>query len=399
MPAAPPQFNLRQWENQFLTDIGAPKSAWASDYNFLNQWVGREGGMATKGYNPLFTTMTGPNLPGSWSTNSVGVQAYPTMQEGALANAEAIQGSNPGYAQLLQGLRAGNLDPSGTYQGLGTWSGNSYNTIAGSSVANPNDVFGQPNPAYGAPPGLTGQALANWLASQAGAKNAAADQQMTLVAQAQMEQWVQDQSGYARTQSGYDTLNLALSQQDLASQEAALQRQLGLAPKEQAIQEKEYGQEFADMLRNYQSNKESQLGSQAGAGNFFTRGARTDRSNLLAGYQSQHNMLALQKQGEELNYREQINQLKDQQAALKRMGERYGISAAEIKTRLAQQLSNIRYGGLQSLYPLSQQLSQDQLTQDLANFYAQGIQPTGTTNPPGKPKPKPKKPKPHPGIS
>jgi hypothetical protein len=224
---------------------------------------------------------------------------------------------------------------------------------------------------------------------------------MTLVAQAQMEQWVQNQSQYARTQSGYDTLNLALSEQDLATQQAALQRQLGIAPRQQAIQEKEYSQEFADMLRNYQTNKESQWSSEAGTGNFFSKGARTDRGNLLADYQSQHNVLALQKQSEEINYREQINQLKDQQAALHRMSERYGISEAEIKTRLAQQLSNIRYGGLTSLYPLSQQLSNDQLSQDLANFYAQSIVPTGTTSNSSsttKPKPKPKK-KSHPGIS
>jgi len=394
---------LGQWDYAFLKDIGAPINQ--ANVNFLDAWAAREGGMQTKGYNPLYTT---ERMPGSQNVGAdLGggqfVQAYPTLAEGAQADANAMM--NGLYNNLLGGLRSGNPLGSNYASEMHTWSGGGYSGISGVQPYDPSSTFGPfmggggnastsgtPLSGGNPPPGLSGQALQNFFQNQATGKQATKDAYLTQIAEAQLQQWIADQSKYANTEAGYQQQNLLLSEADLQSQQAALVRERTLAGREQgiteqqyALQNKEYGQQFRDMLRNYITNKEQTWGQQAGAGNYFTRGGRDQRTNLQQDYLSSRDMLKMQqrsfllgKRGEELNYAEQVAKMQDEKMRLHRMAQRYGISEEEIKTRLAQQLSNIRYGGLTSLYPLEQQIGQDQLIADLSSIFAQPIVPTGT---------------------
>lgn len=377
---AAPASTVSQFDKLFLHDIGAGYTP--QNVGFLDAWIGREGGLNSPGFNLLNTTQ---KEPGSVPFNNVGVQAFPNVTEAAQANATALL--NGMYNDLLSGFRSNSLSTNQNYQGLHSWSAGpnaapqkGYWNLAGVPGVDPNNPLSQ------------GDALNSFL-TQASSAQALQDLANVQTAETQEQQWVLEQSKQANLEAGYQQENLGLSEADLRSQQAALVRQLGLAPQEQALQEHQYQQQFADMLRNYQTSGHQMASHEAGTGSMFTQGARDDRSNLFKNYQSSTNMLGWQKKAEELNYREQINALKDQQQALARQALRYGISEQEIKSRLAAQLSNIQYGGITSLYPLQQAALNDIST--IAVNSVSGQNPPGTTGGGGggggkaKPKPKP----------
>src|SRR5215471_11600942 len=346
---------LDQWDRMLLKDIGAKYTP--QNVNFLNTWVTREGGMQTKGYNPLFTTQ---REPGSWTVNSVGVQAFPTMAEGAQANAQVLMGG--GYNDILNALRGGNpqINNPAYSDELMRWSGNSYGGFGGLGATAGSAQFGAPVRPVSS---LDAGAALNEKLSAPQVAQAKQDFMFTQQAEQQLQQWIQEQSHQANLEAGYQRAGILLSEADLQAQQKALTREQGLAKYEQGLTEQQYGlqeknytQQFADMLRNYQTNTLQQRASQAAQGDWFTRGGRTDRTNLQKDYLSSKATLERQKagfelgrKGEEANYREQVKQMQDQQQALHRMAQRYGISMQEVESRLKAQLSNIQYGGITSL--------------------------------------------------
>lgn len=94
------------WEVQLLNRMGyAPTK---SNLTFLRAWHTAEQGVAT--YNPLNTTWGMPGagyLPG----NSAGVRMYTSPEQGLSATIKTLRG-NKGYAPILAGLAAGNVNPA-----------------------------------------------------------------------------------------------------------------------------------------------------------------------------------------------------------------------------------------------------------------------------------------------
>lgn len=90
------------WASAFLGVIGEPQTA--CNQSAVEAWENAEGGAwdNSAAANPLDTT---EREPGSWSINSVGVQAYPSWAEGLQANAAAI--TNGLYGGILSALSAG----------------------------------------------------------------------------------------------------------------------------------------------------------------------------------------------------------------------------------------------------------------------------------------------------
>lgn len=90
------------WARAFLHSDGLPRTR--CNVAAIVAWEHAEGGNwnNTAQANPLNTTKT---EPGSWSINSVGVQAYPSWREGFKANRAAL--NNGLYGGVLATLRAG----------------------------------------------------------------------------------------------------------------------------------------------------------------------------------------------------------------------------------------------------------------------------------------------------
>lgn len=96
-------YTPRSWAKTFLGALGDPETS--CNINAIEAWASAEGGAwggdgATA--NPLNTTQ---REPGSWSINSVGVQAFSSWQEGLQANVTVI--NNGRYGGILSALRAG----------------------------------------------------------------------------------------------------------------------------------------------------------------------------------------------------------------------------------------------------------------------------------------------------
>ena len=95
------------WATTFLAAI--PEPVTGCNIGFVQAWERAEGGNWENAAvaNPLDTT---EREPGSWSMNSVGVQAYPSWQEGLQATVTTIRNGN--YQGILSALAAGD-DPQG----------------------------------------------------------------------------------------------------------------------------------------------------------------------------------------------------------------------------------------------------------------------------------------------
>ncbi|MDE2144804.1 MAG: hypothetical protein KGJ01_02460 [Patescibacteria group bacterium] len=103
-----PNISRGTWAADELATLGiAPTSA---NLNDLVAWSIAEGGWYNNPdtFNPLNTT---EGAPGAISTNSAGVKAYPDLQTGLIATAEAltatrINGADP-YTSIIQDLQNG----------------------------------------------------------------------------------------------------------------------------------------------------------------------------------------------------------------------------------------------------------------------------------------------------
>lgn len=357
-PSSPSTATISQWDKLFLHDIKAPDTS--ANEQFLNTWINREGG-GNYAFNLLNTMQTEPGSTSGVGPNGRpnGIQQFTDVASGALANATALM--NGRYNDILGALRGGNPDINAIYPSMKTWSGGGYSTLSGTNQLMGNEqIWGMTN----APAVAQANIDQFW-------QNQAATGEM---------QWVQQQQQAARQQAGFQEQNLLLSEADLATQQQALARQLAEAPQQQALTMKNYQQQFADMLRNYKTSGHEMAAREAASGSMFTAGGRDERTNLYADYVSSHGSLQRSQQAEQINYYEQIRQMQDQQQMLKRMSQRYGISEQEIKSRLAQQLSNIEYGGLSSLYPIMNQIAQDQLTAQLGAPGMAPLPPGSTTD-------------------
>jgi hypothetical protein len=94
------------WAQALLRALGAPASA--EDLRAIVAWEQAEGGHWANSalHNPLNTTQ---REPGSWPMNAVGVQGYPSWDEGMTATVTTLD--NGRYPGVLAALRAGSCAP------------------------------------------------------------------------------------------------------------------------------------------------------------------------------------------------------------------------------------------------------------------------------------------------
>lgn len=146
---------MADWRVAYLQALGAKPTPGA--LGFLARWQPFEGGATNNNarFNYLNTTQ---RMPGSSSINSVGVQSYGSLAQGAQAFAKTLLG-NSNYAGLVHDLRSGTIG-SGAVAGLSTWlsgsptGGLSYaHKVLGSKVAATD--FNAPTGAVPAAPSLT----------------------------------------------------------------------------------------------------------------------------------------------------------------------------------------------------------------------------------------------------
>jgi hypothetical protein len=114
---------VNDWRVVYLRALGAKPTPAAME--FLAKWQPFEGGHTNNDakWNFLNTTQ---RMPGSHSINSVGVQSYGSLAQGAQAFARTLRGDER-YAGLVSFLRSGQGDPT---PGLQTW-------VSGSPTGNP----------------------------------------------------------------------------------------------------------------------------------------------------------------------------------------------------------------------------------------------------------------------
>lgn len=114
----------QQFAQEVLHGIGAPTTA--ANVNFIVAWAKREGGGGAN--NPLNTTLPFGNAT-DLPNNSAHVKNYASFQDGVTATIKTLEGS--AYADIRQAFASGKADPSANYQGLHTWSGGGYSSLAG----------------------------------------------------------------------------------------------------------------------------------------------------------------------------------------------------------------------------------------------------------------------------
>ena len=368
----PYSYNIGDWNKQFLADINAPNTP--GNEQFLNAWENREGATGFNA-NPLATMEGG--FGGTPGTH--GIMSYPTIQQGAAATAAALE--NGRYNDVLTALRQGTANPSATYGSLGTWSGGGYTSLTGAST-NPGSIaLAAGNVANG--PAITG------LQQQQGLTNLNIANSSLLA---------QQNAAYAQQETGFQRQLEGLSEQGLGVQLGALGRAETLDPKLYGIQQSQFGlqqqglglneqqirQQRADITRQGKSNIASTISGQAGSGNLFTAGGRTQLSNVRADLASalksntiqdqqlalSNKNLALQEKQAGLTHAEQMAQLKDQEKNLEIQAQRYGISKEELQARLQNSLQNINEGNISTILGFQQEGLSNAL--QLAQLLGQG---------------------------
>lgn len=351
--------SVPDWQKQFLNDINAPITP--QNVTFLSAWNQAEG-KGSLGYNNPFNTTL--QQPGSSPINSVGVQSYPNMQEGVMADAKALMENHPGYATLLNALRTGNIDPavmgqdlSQTPWGTGAGASNVLNQWGDKLPQGYNTLTGYQNAQIqqNAPQILQGTIQAGNL------------QEQQLLNQLMTGQ----QSQFARQEAGFQLGNIGLSQQQLGISRGALARQEKLIPREYGLERQQFGLQGADIAANraslkreYQQNLNNMIAGEAGAGSLFTKGARDTRSlarfeesQALAANTRQRQSLGIQERGAALGFKEQMASLKDEGKNLNILAKRYGISIKEVQARLANTLKEMGYAGMMTTSDLASQLA------------------------------------------
>lgn len=118
------------WESAYLRALGAPDTP--QNRKFLASWQRWEGGHTNNDarYNYLNTTQ---QMQGSRRINSVGVQSYTSLAQGAKAFARTLR--NGHYGDLLTGLRSGNPYKTNVAAGLSVWVSGDPNSASGHAYA------------------------------------------------------------------------------------------------------------------------------------------------------------------------------------------------------------------------------------------------------------------------
>jgi murein DD-endopeptidase MepM/ murein hydrolase activator NlpD len=114
----------------YLAALGAPNTK--QNRSFLSSWQRWEGGHTANSakFNYMNTTQ---RMPGSSGINSVGVQRYKNLQQGAQAFAQTLR--NGRYGDIVGALRAGNPYGRNITAGLSTWLSGSPNSPSGAKYA------------------------------------------------------------------------------------------------------------------------------------------------------------------------------------------------------------------------------------------------------------------------
>lgn len=128
------------WQAAYLRALGAKPTPEA--IAFLDKWQPWEGGH-TKNDARFNYFNTSEQMPGSKPINSVGVQSYSSLAQGARAFAKTLL-SNPHYAGLVNYLKTGQGDPAA---GLATWVAGDPASAHGLAYA--SKVLGTPTTAPG----------------------------------------------------------------------------------------------------------------------------------------------------------------------------------------------------------------------------------------------------------
>lgn len=163
------------------------------------------------------------------------------------------------------------------------------------------------------------------------------------------------QQGYLTGEAGFQQAGLGLQGQDLATQIAALQRQFGLLPQYNSLQQQLFGlqggslQEQEDKARRAAAEqKTSLMGSEAAAGAVTSEGSKRGQADIeqqltwaLQDIDRSRQQLDISKQQYGLGYNEKVANLQDQQKYLDTQSKRLGISQEELQFRLQKSLDQL----------------------------------------------------------
>ena len=126
---ATPNAATLQWAQWILEALGAVRTQ--TNMKIMVGWIVGEHGWQWNGAgnNPMNTTL---HEAGSTNFNSVGVQSYPSVQEGVRATVSTLEQNSPSYATLVTALKNSDYNlffsPQGTAE-LNAWGGS--DTYAG----------------------------------------------------------------------------------------------------------------------------------------------------------------------------------------------------------------------------------------------------------------------------
>jgi hypothetical protein len=348
----------------FLKDIGAPMTP--QNQTFLTAWLQGEGPSSLQYNNPFNTTGVFAGATGS--RNSVGVQGYGTLAQGVQANANVLEQNHPGYSTLLNALRSGNVDPAVMAQDLANtpWG-------TGMNAANVLKQWGDKLPqGYEALAGYQGGQIQQNLPQIIGA----AAQSQNIGNQQLLNQLLAGQSAsFARTEAGFQNQNIGLSQQQLGIEEGALKRQFGLVPAEYHLQGQAFNlqsqsinRQRDDINAQFQQQLNNLISAGAGSGSLFTKGQRDtsklmgqEHTRALQENTAQRSQLSLSEKGANLQFKEHMASLRDEQKNYNILAQRYGISKQEVQARLQNSLKELGYSSMSTASDLAASLVQAQI--------------------------------------
>jgi hypothetical protein len=164
-------------------------------------------------------------------------------------------------------------------------------------------------------------------------------------------------SQFAQEEAGFQNQLLGLSQQSLGIQRGQLARLGKEYPQLHNIQLQQNAltlqgmhQSETDTKRQYAQMFRDQSANAAASGSTFSKGnrdqttlERQQEASALSGISRQERSLGLTQRSENIQFQEQMTNLRDQNKNLDILAQRYGISAQEIKTRLSNTLQQMGY--------------------------------------------------------
>jgi hypothetical protein len=163
------------------------------------------------------------------------------------------------------------------------------------------------------------------------------------------------QQGYLQGEAGFQQQGLNLQGADLQTQIAALQRQFGLLPQYNTLQQQLFGLQGGSLQEQEQKariaeaeQKKGLMGSAAASGSVTTEGTRQGLGDIeqqlqfaLQDIDRSRQQLDISKQQYGLGYNEKVANLQDQQKYLDTQSKRLGISQEELQFRLQKSLDQL----------------------------------------------------------